>query len=79
MVDAQQWWEPIVTDHSWCERLRHDYPDKADWSDDALRQKYAQGQRYQVLWDHIGDAYEQFEPLADAYRALQRTDNSARR
>lgn len=38
------------------------YPQLDDGSDEG-------GRKYRVLWDHIGDAYGDYEPLADAYLA----------
>ena len=60
------WWWPRLTDGAWLARIREDYPEEAHRSDEGLRDYYADGRKYDVLWDHVGDAYEQFEPLADA-------------
>ena len=57
----------MVTDSEWCEQMREDYPDKAEWSDDELRDYFDEGSKYSTTWDHIGDAYNQYEPLADSY------------
>jgi hypothetical protein len=68
----KMWWEPQPTDEAWCNRVREDYPYETDgMSDDAIREEYADGNRYQTLWDHVGEAYGQFEALADAYLALK--------
>jgi len=64
-----EWWFPKLTDSAWCQEKRSDYPDYAHLDDDALREKYAKGRKYQVLWDHLGDAYEEWEKLADAFAA----------
>ena len=64
------WWYPKRTDQVWLDRIRGDYPDNAGRSDEELREIYADGSRYATLWDHTGDALEQFEKLADAYLDL---------
>jgi len=61
------WWYPELTDEKWIARIREDYPDDADCDDETLRENYADGRKYATLWDHTGEAYEQFEKLADAY------------
>ena len=72
-MSDREWWEPTPTDPAWVERVRSDYPEACAGHDDEwVRDKYANGRRYGVLWDHIGDAYEQFEALADAYLAMKR-------
>ena len=65
-----EWWEPQLIDDAFLARLRKDYPDRAILSDNELLFEfdYGDGRKYATTWDHIGDAYEQFEPLADAYR-----------
>ena len=63
----KKWWHPTVTDTEYCNRLRDDYPENAHMDDDELRDFYADGRKYSTLWDHIGDAYEDYEPLADSY------------
>jgi hypothetical protein len=70
-VAEKEWWEPKLTDAAWLERIRADYPEETqNMDDDALRDHYAYGRKYATTWDHTGDAYEQFEALADAYAAL---------
>lgn len=61
------YWYPQKTDSEWAEQMRRDMPEYQHFSDDDLREKFADGKKYHVLWDHTGDAYEQFEKLADAY------------
>lgn len=73
----REWWEPRQTDAAWLKRIRDDYPDNAGESDDWLREYYAEGRRYAVTWDHTGDAYDQFEALADAYLKLRATDSAS--
>jgi hypothetical protein len=65
------WWWPVLCDRAYFTRLREDYPDDADCSDEELHETYADGQKYATTWDHTGDAYEEYEKLADAFLALQ--------
>lgn len=73
----REWWEPQPTDAAWLARLRSDYEDKAGWSDEQLMDYFNEyGRKYAVTWDHVGDAYEQFEALADAYLKLRAASTS---
>ena len=66
--NKRPWWHPQEADASWVARIREDYPNTtAGMGDQDIRDEYARGARYAVTWDDAGDAYEQFEPLADAY------------
>lgn len=67
MSKKAPWWHPVLTDEDYCARLREDYPEDAHMSDEDLVEEYNDGLKYDCLWDHIGDAYEQFEPMADAF------------
>lgn len=69
---SQDWWEPVLTDAVWIASVRADYPeDCAGLEDEEVRERYADGQKYQTTWDHLGDAREEYEPLADAFLALR--------
>lgn len=70
MATEKPWWWPELTDAIWCERIRGDYPEAASWDDESIRDEYADGLKYANLWDHTGDAAEQFEKLADAFLDL---------
>ena len=65
------WWFPVACDESYFARLREDYPEDASMSDEELHEHYNEGQKYQNLWDHTGDAYDQFEKLADDWINLR--------
>lgn len=69
----RQWWEPELADAAYVVRLRDDYPEKCEgMSDERVRDHFNDtGGKYVVTWDHLGDAYAQFEALADAYLALR--------
>lgn len=64
-----QWWEPKLFTAQEAERIRQYYD--ASGTDEEINDKYNNGRKYLVTWDHIGDAYEQFEHLADAYHRLR--------
>ena len=71
-MSEREWWEPVVTDEEWLAEKRADYPDEcAGLDDDDVREKYADGLKYQTLWDNLGDARDEHEALADAYLALR--------
>jgi hypothetical protein len=61
MTDDQPWWWPTVIDNAHLARLREDYPEKADLSDEALLEYFDEGKEiggFSTTWDHVGDAYE---------------------
>jgi hypothetical protein len=60
-------WEPVLADAAYAEHLREDYSTDAHMSDDEILDKYCDGKKYVILWDHLGDAYADYMPLADAY------------
>lgn len=71
-----EWWEPQLVDHEFCERLRKDYPEDAHLDDESIAEEYEYTfGEFATTWDHTGDAYEQFQPLAKAYCEL-RSENA---
>lgn len=67
MSDKTPYWFPVLCDGDYFARLRSDYPENAHMSDEELHDYYNDGLKYQNLWDHTGDAYSDYEPLADSY------------
>lgn len=63
----KDWWIPQLADAKYAEQLRKDYPHNAEYSDDELLDFYCGGRKYVITWDHVGDAYGEYEKLADAY------------
>lgn len=72
-LNEKPWWFPQLTDEAWANRIRADYPERAKWSDEQIRDQYAEGCKYADTWDHLGDARGAYETLADAYLALLAT------
>lgn len=70
-MSDKKYWEPVLCDDTYFARLRKDYPENAAMSDSELHDHYNDSRKYQVLWDHLGDAYSDYEPLADAYLSLE--------
>jgi hypothetical protein len=65
------WWFPVITDSKWVANIRKDYPENtANMDDDEVRDHYADGRKYVDTWDHLGDARDEYEALADAYLKL---------
>jgi hypothetical protein len=65
-------WYPTICDKEYCKRLRQEYPEyDKDSDDEELIDYFNEGRKYEILWDHIGDAYEEYEPLADAFLKQQ--------
>ena len=66
------YWYPVLTDDAWVARIREDYPEDTNGrSDEWVRESYAHGCKYADVWDHLGDAREDWERLADAYLKLK--------
>jgi hypothetical protein len=71
MSDDKPWWFPVVCDTEHFKLLREDYPEDTEGkSDEEIHDYYDDGKKYSVTWGHIGDAYEEYEKLADAYLQL---------
>lgn len=70
MANDKPWWFPKICDKTYFDRLREDYPDNAHMTDDELSDYYNNGRKYSITWDHVGDAYAEYEKLADAYLLL---------
>lgn len=68
--ENKPWWFPRVCDEAYCNELRKDTGDY-HLTDEELIDEYNEGAKYSKTWDHTGDAYEQFEPLADDYLKLR--------
>ena len=69
---GKPFWYPQPTDEAWVARIRADYPEETrDLSDGEVREEYAEGWKYETLWDHLGDARADYESLADAFLALR--------
>ena len=73
MNDDKPWWWPTVIDNAHLARLREEYPEKADLSDDELLEYFDEGKelgQFSTTWDHTGDAYAEYENLARAFLKL---------
>lgn len=69
--EERPYWFPTLTDDAWIARVRADYPLETEgMSDEWVRDTYADGYKYADTWDHLGDARNDYEKLADAYLAL---------
>lgn len=66
-MSERPFWFPVLCDDAYFARLREDYPHCAHMSDEDLHDHFNEGLKYQNLWDHAGDAYSDYEPLADSY------------
>jgi hypothetical protein len=68
-MQEKQWWEPELADADYVKQLRDEYAEKCEgMSDEWVLEHFNEvGGKYVVTWDHVGDAYPQFEKLADAY------------
>jgi hypothetical protein len=70
MSDKPYWW-PQLKDDEWRAQLRKDYEEAADMNDEELDDHYGEGaNKYVDLWDHLGDAREEYQYLADAFLKL---------
>lgn len=67
MKDKPDWF-PELADEKFVARIRADYEQETvDLNDAEIKRLYADGAKYSVIWDDVDEAYEYYEPLADAY------------
>lgn len=71
MSDDKPSWYPVLCDAAYCEQLRVEYPETAEYSDEELIDFYDDGNKYSTTWDHLGDAIQHYEPLCDSYLKLE--------
>lgn len=64
-------WYPRMADEEHFNELRKDYPDHSHKTDEELNNHFNRGRKYTVTWDHVGEAYGDYEKLADAFFELQ--------
>ena len=69
-MNERKWWWPEKTDEVWAQRIRDDYGITEAIDDDLIREDYADGRKYAITWDHVGDAYSEYEKLADSHAVL---------
>ncbi len=72
-MTEREWWHPVPTDEKWLAEIRAEYPDTGGTSAEGLRDYYAGGLKYSTTWDHVGDAYDQYEKLADDWLEAKAT------
>jgi hypothetical protein len=71
MTDNKPWWWPVRMDAEWFARLRSNYPEKVEWSDEELQDYFGEGwDKFTDTWDHLGDARAEYEHLAEAFLKL---------
>jgi hypothetical protein len=71
MSEKKPFWWPEPVNDEWRARIRADYPEETqDMDDDDIDDKYTEGWRYADTWDHLGDAREEYQHLADAFLKL---------
>ena len=71
-ANKYDYWHPKITDVAWCKEIREEGYDEddADLDDEGIRDHYADGAKYAVTWDHVGDAKDDWEPMADDWILL---------
>ena len=67
---SDKWWFPVRCNDAYFNRLRKDYPETAEYSDEYLHEYYNGSRKYSITWDHLGDAYAEYEELVDAFFEL---------
>lgn len=77
-MSDKPWWWPVLANAAYFARLREDYPEHTDEDDDWLHQHYGEGRKYPVTWDHVGDAYAEYEELVDAFFTQEQQLTKAR-
>ena len=74
------WWPKVIDDNR-IKELREEYPaTTARLSDEGVLDYYEEGKPkggFTTLWDHVGEAYEDYEKLATAFlRLVEETGKS---
>jgi len=74
MSNDKPWWWPEIIDDDHIARLRADYPETTDNMDDeSVLDCFDDGKtkgQFSITWDHLGDAYNEYEKLASAFLRL---------
>lgn len=73
METYKPWWWPRIIDDTHLDNLRKTDDEYSDYCDDELLEEFEDGRekgQFSVVWDHLGDAYEQYEELAKAFLDL---------
>lgn len=73
MTDSKPWWWPTIINDAHLARLRKNYPEKSCLNDEALLEYFDEGKnlgQFSTTWDHVGDAYAEYEELARAFLRL---------
>ena len=71
MNKNKPYWYPTLAGPEYYRELRKDYPEHAKMSDEQLLEYYNQGRRYVITWDHVNDAYDDYQRLADEFLELE--------
>ena len=73
MNNEKPYWWPQEINEEYINQIRLDYPEKAHMSDDELSEYFDEGKlpgQFATTWDHVGDAYCEYEKLAKAFLYL---------
>jgi hypothetical protein len=70
MKNDKPFWYPVLADAAWCNRIREEYPEYASKTDEEIVEEVNEGVKYVTCWDNCGDAYYDYEKLADAFLQL---------
>ena len=71
MSEKGEYWWPELADADYFARMRKDYPEHSHLSDEELGEYFEVRGKYADTWDHAGDAYNDYEPLADDWFKLR--------
>ncbi|WP_333846939.1 hypothetical protein [Phaeobacter italicus] len=65
-LTQKPWWWPEKVDSNYFDRLRDDYPERAHMTNGELEEHFEVEEGcFSDTWDHLGDAREEYEYLAD--------------
>lgn len=75
-----EFWFPEKVDENYIKKLREVYPEETEnMTNNEVHERYCDGQKYATLWDHVGEAYCDYEGLADAFfELLNVVDNTVK-
>lgn len=74
-INTELSWYPKLIDDAYIQEIRKNYPEETEvMSNEEIHDKYANGAKYESLWDNTREAYYDYEKLADAYLQLIKTE-----
>ena len=66
-IEVNDEYYPDLCDKSFFDDIKKHYPEKNHLNYEEFHNFYCDGSKYATCWDHIREAYNYYEPLADRF------------